>query len=280
MTVRRRNSFPGLGDQAQRELISLQDELIEELRQLRGEAVGITTDTKTRAYSARFNERICAIPPAAGIAITFPASGPLTQNRWIEVLKLGGGDVRIRATSGTVQGVTTHTLTANGFYYYQSDGKGGWWIQPSSGGGATWAATLVLGNTSGGTAVNLTGGSEFQVAGSPGALGNVFTSQGPGVSPVWAAAAGGSFSLLTTEVNLGTGGVSGSFTIAGAGMTPGRPVLCVQAVGPYTGKGALEDVAEEPVWCTAAVTSAILITVYWQSSRPVGGNVKFNYAVG
>jgi hypothetical protein len=97
----------------------------------------------------------------------------------------------------------------------------------------------------------------------------------------WAApGGGGGLTLSTVEVNLGTGGVSGSFTIAGAGMTPGRPVLCVQAVGPYTGKGSLEDVAEEPVWCTAVVASAVLITVYWQSSRPVGGNVKFNYAVG
>lgn len=98
----------------------------------------------------------------------------------------------------------------------------------------------------------------------------------------WAApgGGGGGLTLSTVEVDLGAGGVSGSFTIAGAGLTPGRPVLCVQAVGPYTGKGALEDVAEEPVWCTAVVTSAVLITVYWQSSRPVGGNVKFNYAVG
>ena len=91
---------------------------------------------------------------------------------------------------------------------------------------------------------------------------------------------GASFALSTVEVNLGTGAVSGSFTIAGAGMPAGNPVICVQAVGPYTGKGSLEDVAEEPVWCTAVVTSAVLITVYWQSARKVAGNVKFNYAVG
>lgn len=161
MTIRRRNDFPGLDPRATRELLSLQDELIEELRQLRIEAVGVTTDTKQKNYSARFNERICAIPPTAGIDVTFPASGPLTQNRWIEVLKLGGGDIRIRATSGQVQGAALHTLTSNGFYYYQSDGKTGWWIQPSSGGlsapvlltqiqniaNATW-----LGNISGGAA--------------------------------------------------------------------------------------------------------------------------------
>lgn len=380
MAIRRRNSFPGLSPGATRELIAFQDDLLAELASLRVEAIGSTTDSKQAAYSARFNERIRCVAGAAGLAITFPGATTQTQNRWIEILKIGGGDVRITALSGTVQGVTTLTLTANGFYYFQSDGAGGWWIQPTTGGGGggeDLAATLVIGNTTGPTSISVTAGQrlifnggggapdiqgtasltataatsvaftagttmlctgtgnaslqssgavasvvgstgvlcatvggnvtcqvggvnsfrvltnaverleilgtgEWQVSNVAGALGNVLTHQGPGVPPLWVApAAGSALTLLTTEVNLGAlPTYSGTFTIAGVGMTIGKPVLIQQAVGPYTGKGTLADEAEDQVSAVASVTSAVAITAYWSAQKsPIVGNVKFNYAV-
>lgn len=300
MAIRRRTHFPGIAVQAVKELLGLQDDLAGEARALREESIGSTTDTKSANYAAHFNEVIRVLPPAGGMAITFPGSTPKTQNKWIEVLKLGGGTCTIVPTSGTVMGAPTFPLTLSGFYYFKNDGTDGWWIQPSSGGGLSPPVALTdlqgvpaatwLGNITGGVAPatantlaqlrtyigSFTAALAGLVPASGGGAVNFLRADGAWVAP----GGGGGLTLLTTEVNLGSGGVSGSFTIAGAGMTPGRPVVCVQAAGPYTGKGALEDVAEEPVWCTAVVTSAVLITVYWQSSRPVGGNVKFNYAVG
>lgn len=193
MPFRRRTKFPGLTPEATQELVGLQDDIAAEARALRAEAIGVTTDTKQRGtYAARYNERVRCSPDAAGLNLTFPAADSKTQNRWIEVLKIGGGDVRVRGVSGTVQGGTLHTLTADGFYYYQSDGAGGWWIQPSGGGGGgeSLAATLVIGNATGGTDLNISAGDELRFAGAPGVAGQVATSQGPGLEPVWAPAGG------------------------------------------------------------------------------------------
>lgn len=89
-------------------------------------------------------------------------------------------------------------------------------------------------------------------------------------------------SFTVDEVDLGAiAGRSGKFTIAGVGMTIGRPVLITKAIGPYTGKGTLEDEAEiDLITVTASVTSATEITAYWQSDGPVCGNFKFNYVIG
>lgn len=123
--------------------MALQDDLLAELAALRGEAIGVTTDTKQSGpYAARFNERIRALPVAGGIDVNFPGATSQTQNKWIEILKLGGGDVRIRAIGSLVQGAASLTLTTAGFYYFQSDGATGWWIQPigsSSSGGLSFA---------------------------------------------------------------------------------------------------------------------------------------------
>ena len=87
--------------------------------------------------------------------------------------------------------------------------------------------------------------------------------------------------LTTVEVNVGSVPKSGgTFTIAGAALTVGKPVLINQAVGPYTGKGTLPDEAEmDQVNVAASVTDAATITAYWSSARRVKGNFKFNYQV-
>jgi hypothetical protein len=94
------------------------------------------------------------------------------------------------------------------------------------------------------------------------------------------AATGAGLTLTTAEVDLGAAKTGGKFTIAGAGMTVGKPVLIAQAVGPYTGKGTRADEAEmDQVTVTGAVTDASTITAYWSSPRRVRGNFKFNYQV-
>jgi hypothetical protein len=90
-----------------------------------------------------------------------------------------------------------------------------------------------------------------------------------------------SLAFSSVEVDLGDAKTGGKFTIAGSGMTVGKPVMIQQAVGPYTGKGTRADEAEmDQVTVTASVTAANTITAYWASPRRVKGNFKFNYAIG
>lgn len=95
------------------------------------------------------------------------------------------------------------------------------------------------------------------------------------------ASGGSGVTLTTTEVNVGsTAKTGGKFTISGAGLTTGKPVLIQQAVGPYTGKGTMADEAEmDQLNVAASVTSSTTITAYWSSARRVKGNFKFNYQV-
>jgi len=95
--------------------------------------------------------------------------------------------------------------------------------------------------------------------------------------------AGGSLTLTTVEVDLGTAARrAGRFTIAGAGLTVGKPVLINQANGPYTGKGTLVDEAEmDVIAVTGKVLDATTIECFWNAGHkgPVKGNFKFDYAV-
>lgn len=92
----------------------------------------------------------------------------------------------------------------------------------------------------------------------------------------------GAFTLSTVEIDLGEHvRRSGRFTIAGIGMTVGKPVLIQKAVGPYTGKGARADEAEmDLIVATGRVRTATEIEIFWQASGPVRGHFKFNYQIG
>lgn len=93
---------------------------------------------------------------------------------------------------------------------------------------------------------------------------------------------GGGTTLTTVEKELGSiPKMAGKFTISGTGLTIGKPVSVMKAVGPYTGKGTRADEAEmDAITATGVVTSATEITVYWNAATRVKGNVKFNYFVG
>ena len=91
----------------------------------------------------------------------------------------------------------------------------------------------------------------------------------------------GGGALTSVEVNLGVPRMAGRFTIAGAGLTVGKPVHILQAVGPYTGKGTRADEAEmDGLTVSASITAATVITAYWRSATRVARNFKFTYFIG
>lgn len=87
--------------------------------------------------------------------------------------------------------------------------------------------------------------------------------------------------LTTTEVNIGSiPHKAGTFNIASAGLTVGKPVLVSQANGPYTGKGSRSDEAGmDHLSVGGKVTSATNIECFWSSPTFVKDNFKFDWAV-
>lgn len=89
---------------------------------------------------------------------------------------------------------------------------------------------------------------------------------------------GGSSTLI--EVDLGVAPQrSGRFAVTGlSGLSTGGRVRFEQAVGPYTGKGALADEYEmDAIAASGVVTSASEVAAYWTSTGAVRGNFKFLY---
>lgn len=80
-------------------------------------------------------------------------------------------------------------------------------------------------------------------------------------------ATGGGATATTVEVDLGSVAKwTGKFTITDAAIGPTSKVLCWQAPGPYTGKGARADEAEmQPVQVIAVEPASGSAVVKWQT---------------
>lgn len=123
-------------------------------------------------------------------------------------------------------------------------------------------------------------GFQFLYVKSDGAL---YTKNSAGAETKLGPPGSGTFGLTQCEQDLGGPVTSGQFDIAGlSGLTVGRPVYVQQAIGPYTGKGTLDDDIEMDIIIAAGlVISSTTIRVHWQSMcGPVLGNFKFNYVIG
>lgn len=265
MASRRRTNFPGLPQPAVKELIGLQDDALRGLLELRAEAIGSTTDTKVANYAARFNERIRSLPPAAGCAITFPGATSKTQNRWIEVLKLGGGPLTIVPTSGQVQGAATLTITTAGFYYFQSDGTSGWWIQPSgSGGGLSDGVYGSITVSGGGTILQVTDG----------VYGDVTVSGG---GTVWSVA-GGSAAMTDATITLPYAGAhSGTANVVDAAIGAASNVGIFW--GDVLDTDANSPEADAVTFTCIPAAGSMTVRVSSDKAR-VGGPYKIRYLIG
>jgi hypothetical protein len=278
---RRRTKIPGLPAEASQELVSIQDGLLALIAELRQEAVGETSDSKVTKYSARYNEFIRCLPPTAGLDITFPAADTKTPNRWIWILKVGGGDVRLKAVSGNIQGVTTvQTLTTNGLYIYQSDGLNSWWTTVGGGGGgltppvaltdlANIADETFLGNVSG--------------AGAPPSA--ILLSSLAGTGLTWNSAlnrldasGGGAASMTDATITLGfTGAHNGTAVVADAAIG------AASNVGIFWGDvlDTDENSPEMDAVTFTCIPAAGSMTVRVSSDKaPVGGAYKIRYLIG
>lgn len=82
-------------------------------------------------------------------------------------------------------------------------------------------------------------------------------------------------SFLTETVTLATTPVSdGNFTIAGSGMTVGKPVMVMHYSGP------LGELDGDKCTAVGVVESATVIRVYWQAPHRMVGSHTFKYQVG
>lgn len=283
-SVRRRTTIPGLPKEATKEIVAIQDAILEALAELRQEAVGSTTDSKqTRTYSARYNEFIRCLPAAAGLDIVFPPADSKTATRWIWILKVGGGNVRLKATSGKIQGVTTvQTLTTNGLYIYQSDGLDSWWGTVGGGGGGLTPPVAL-------TDLQTIGDETFlgNVSGAAATPSAIALSTLAGTNLTWNsvlnrfdAAAGGSVSMTDAAITLPYAGKqSDTVSVVDAAISG------TSKVGIFWGT-VLETDANSPEFddvmfsCTPAAGSMTVRVSTNDPTRRVGGPYKIRYLIG
>lgn len=248
--------------------------IIDKFRQIEAALTGVqvvqrnaTAVMNVPAYMAKPGELVLLEGNATGTLVTIPPGSSANVEQTIRIALVGGVlspgvTIAIIGRKGTIDGAATFVMTQRMLVELTSVGERGWAMTccGGGGGGEDWAATLVLGNASGGTAVNLTGGSELQMAGAPGALNEVLTSQGPGVSPIWAAVGAGATPAWSATLAVSTlsganspsinagqrldfagGGLAGGDVRGAAGLrleaTAGNAILNSAGVTQATGGG-------------------------------------------
>jgi len=86
---------------------------------------------------------------------------------------------------------------------------------------------------------------------------------------------GGGGSFVSVDVDLGTRpSTDGKFSITSSSLTAGKPVLVIDAAGPF---GVYDD---DKVTAYGIVTSSTNIDVYYTAPVGVGGTHTFKYMVG
>jgi hypothetical protein len=291
MAARRRTQFPGVSQDATRELIGLQDDLQRDTTALRQETVGSTTDTKTAGYSARLNEAVRVLMPAAGGTIVFPEAGTATVDKWIDVLVLAGsGPVKVAPTGKQVDGSATVTLTTAGRYSFRSDGISSWWRATNgvSGGGLSPVADeTVLANVTGAVAVPVAVALS-SLAGSGlvwnSALNQFEASGGGGGAPVGAQyIVGTADGTLTSErvatdsseIDVTIGASTATWALIAASVLNGK----LAAMAANTIKGNNTGASSTPLDLTVAQTTAMLdvFTSSLKGLAPASGGGTTNF---
>lgn len=307
---RARPALPELPKGAERSIIEQFRQIQAVLDQLQGPQRSASPALNAASYAAKPGELVLVEGIAGGTLVMLPQGSPANIEQKIRVVLVGGvlspGVTIAIAGSGTIDGSPTATMTARGLIELTSVGERGWSKVSAASGGSTLPPDGTYGEitvSGAGTLWTVNAGAVLvselgpiadetfvgNVSGAPAAPSAINLSSLAGTNLTWnsalnrldASGGGGSLTLLSTEINLGSRPTySGTFTIAGVGMTPGKAVLIQQAAGPYTGKGTLADEAEDQVTASASVTSATVITAFWRAVwTPLVGNVKFNYAV-
>lgn len=196
---RARASFPELPKGAERSIIEQFRQVEHALTAVQVVQRNATQVLNVASYMAKPGELVLLEGNALGTLVTIPPGSSANVEQTIRVALVGGAlspgvTIAIIGRKGTIDGAATFVMTSRMLVELTSVGERGWAMTccgAGGGGGESLAATLLIGNATGGTALVITAGDELQVGGTPGVLGEVLTSGGPGVSPSWAAAGGG-----------------------------------------------------------------------------------------
>lgn len=265
---RHQTALPELPKGAERAIIEQFRAVEQALDKVQGVERNATAVLNVASYMAKPGELVLLEGRAGGTLITIPPGSTQNIEQSIRVALVGGVlspgvTIAIIGRKGTIDGAATFVMTERMLVELTSVGERGWaktCCGAGGGGGEDLAATLAIGNVTGGTPIDFSAGDELRFAGNPGAAGEVATSQGPGLEPVWAPAggatptwsavlgAGNSSGANSPSINAGqrldfaTGGLAGGDVRGAAGLaltsTAGTLALAA-AAGALTGTATL-----------------------------------------
>lgn len=213
---RHQPALPELPKGAERAIIEQFRAVEQALDVAQGVQRNATPVMNTASYFAKPGELVLLEGRAGGTLITIPPGSSQNIEQSIRVALVGGVlspgvTIAIIGRKGTINGSATLVMTTRGIAELTSVGDRGWVAMFTAtgggGGGEDLAATLAIGNVTGGTPIDFSAGDELRFAGNPGAAGEVATSQGPGLEPVWAPAGG---ATPAWSAVLGAGNTSGA----------------------------------------------------------------------